>query len=86
MKKQESDIPTELIKHNSDLFVDSIFTNLNDCIAQTTFLSLLKLTNITQVHKKDLKTSTDLYRTVSILSNISKIYDSFMFKQISKCF
>ena len=39
---------------------------------------------ITPVHKKGAKTSKDNYRPVSILSNISKIYE--MFKQISEHF
>ena len=72
---QDSDIPTKLIKNKSDLFVDFIFTNLNDSIAQSTFPSLLKLTNVTPVHKKDSKTSKGHCRPVSILSNISKTSD-----------
>ena len=67
---QDSDIPRKLIKNNSDLFVGFIFTNLNDSIAQSTFPSLIKLTNITPVHKKYSKTSKNHYLTVSILSNI----------------
>ena len=77
---------TKVIKNNSDLVVDFIFTNLNDSIAQSTFPSLLKPTNITPVHKKDSKTSKYHYRPVSILSNISKIHKRFMFKQMSKYF
>ena len=38
---------------------------------------------ITPVRKKGPKTSKDNYRPVSILSNISKIYERSMFKQIS---
>ena len=38
---------------------------------------------ITPVRKKGPKTSKDNYRPVSILSNISKIYERLMFKQIS---
>ena len=41
---------------------------------------------ITPVHKKGAKTSKDNYRPVSILSNISKIYEILMFKQISEHF
>ena len=52
---QDLDIPTKLIKNNSDLFVDLIFTSLNGSIAQSTFPSLLKLANITPVHKKTRK-------------------------------
>ena len=36
---QDSDISTKLIKNNSDLFVDFIFTNLNYSIAQPTIPS-----------------------------------------------
>ena len=46
----------------------------------------MKNTIITPVHKKGTKTSKDNYRLVSILSNISKIYDRIMFKQISGYF
>ena len=41
---------------------------------------------ITPVHKKGAKTSKDNYRPVSILSNISKIYERLLFKQISEYF
>ena len=52
---QDLDIPTKLIKNNSDLFVDLILTSLNGSIAQSTFPSLLKLANIIPVHKKTRK-------------------------------
>ena len=39
---QNSDIPTKLIKNNSDLFVDFIFNNLNDSIAQSEFPGTFK--------------------------------------------
>ena len=32
---QDSDIPSKLIKNNSDLFVDFVFTNLHDLIARS---------------------------------------------------
>ena len=38
------------------------------------------------MHKKDSKTSEDHYRPVSILPNNLKIYERFMFKQMSKYF
>ena len=56
---QDSDISTKLVKNNSDLFVDFIFTNLNDSIAQSTFSSLLKRENINPVHKKTRKHRKD---------------------------
>ena len=41
---------------------------------------------MTPVHKKDAKTSKDNYRPVSILSDISKIHERLLFKQISEYF
>ena len=49
---QNTDIPTNLIKDNEDIFAEFIFINLNKCIGQSVFLSKLKLANITPVHKK----------------------------------
>ena len=83
---QYSDILTKLNKNNSNLLVDFIFTNLSNSITESTFPSLLKLANITPVHKKDNKTSKNRYRPVNILSNISKTYGRFIFKQMSKYF
>ena len=83
---QNTDIPTKLIKENSDIFADFIFENLNDCISHSVFPSALKLANITPVHKKDSKSKKDSYRPISVLPNISKIYERFLFKQISEYF
>ena len=81
-----TDIPINVIKENSDIFADFIFENLNDCIAKSLFPSPLKNAIITLVHKKGTKTSKDHYRPVSILSNISKIYERLIFKQMSEYF
>ena len=83
---QNTDIPTKLIKENSDIFADFIFENLNDSISQSVFPSALKLANITLVHKNDSKSKNDHYRPISVLPNISKIYERCFFKQISEYF
>ena len=38
------------------------------------------------MHKKDSKSKKDHYRPISVLPNISKIYERFFFKQISEYF
>ena len=53
---QNTDIPTKLIKENSDIFAAFVFENLNDCIAKSLFPSSLKDAIITPVHKKGTKT------------------------------
>ena len=67
---QEDNIPTKIIKENSDIFSSFIYQSFNNMIDVCIFPTLLKLANITPVYKKDLKNSKENYRPVSILSNI----------------
>ena len=83
---QEDNIPTKIIKENSDIFSSFIYQSFNNMIDVCIFPTLLKLANITPVYKKDLKNSKENYRPVSILSNISKIYERCLFKPISNYF
>ena len=81
---QSTDILTKLIKENSDIFGDFIFGKYDNCVSHSIFPNSLKNAIVTPVHKKGAKTSKDNYRPVSILSNISKICQKIMFKQISE--
>ena len=71
---QQSDIPTKILKQNSDYFAEYFYENINQCISKSIFPSDLKLADVTPVYKKKSKNSKDNYRPVSILSHISKIY------------
>ena len=44
--------------------------------------SLLKKADITSVHKKDSKSAKNNYRSASILSKISKLYEQIMIKRM----
>ena len=83
---QDTDIPTKVIKNNSDIFADFFFLNLNNCITSSVFPSNLKNAEITPVHKKDSKNTESNYRPVSILLNILRIYEKCIFPQISNPF
>ena len=48
---QNTDISTKIIKENSDIFGDFIFSNLNCCINTSLNPSLLKKANITNIVK-----------------------------------
>ena len=52
-------------------------------IDSSTFPTALKLTHITPAFKKGSKNSQENYRSISILPNISKTYERFMYKQMS---
>ena len=83
---QEDDIPTKIIKENSDIFSNFICQSFNNMIDVCIFPTSLKLANITPVYKKGSKNSKENYRPVSILPNISKIYKRCLFKPISNHF
>ena len=83
---QEVDIPTKIIKENSDIFFNFIYQSFNNMIDVCIFPTSLKLANITPVYKKGSKNSKENYRPVSILPNISKIYERCLFKPISNYF
>ena len=83
---QEDDIPTKIIKENSDIFSNFIYQSFNNIIDVCIFPTSLKLANITPVNKKGSKNSKEDYRSVIILPNISKIYKRCLFKPVSYYF
>ena len=80
---QDTDIPTKVIKQNSDIFASFICKTFNNMVDSSTFPAALKLAHITPAFKKGSKNSKENYRSISILPNISKIYERFMYKQMS---
>ena len=83
---QDSDIPTKLIKDNSDLFIDFFTNNFNDSLLKSQFPAQLKVANVTPIYKKGPRTTTGNYRPVSILPNISKIYEKCIYEQLFSYF
>ena len=83
---QQSDIPTKIVKQNSDYFTGYFCGNINQCISKSMFPPDLKLADVTPVYKNKSKNSKDNYRPVSILSNISNIYKRFLYDQIQMFF
>ena len=82
---QHSDIPTKIIKSNSDIFSDFLYVSINSSI-KSLFSSCLKTADITPIYKKGKRDLKDNYRPVSILPVLSKLYERSMFKQISEFF
>ena len=79
----DNDIPTKIVKENADIFANVLVSNFNDSIEKSNFPFILKNATITPVFKKDDRNSKDNYRAVSILPNISKIFQRFIFRQLS---
>ena len=76
---QISDIPTTIIKENVDAFAHFLYTSINSSIKSSLFPSCLIFADVTSLHKKGRKDAKQNYRPVSILPNLSKIYERSMF-------
>ena len=81
---QGTDIPTKILKENADIFSDFLFAYYNASVVKSSkFLSILTLADIIPVFKKGHEECKNNYRPVSILPNMSKIFESIIFGQIS---
>ena len=83
---QHSDIPTKIIKSNSDIFSGFLYVSVNSSIKSSLFPSCLETADVTPLYKRGKKDLKDNYRPVSILPVLSKLYERSLFKQISEFF
>ena len=83
---QESDIPLKIIKDNIDIFSEFIFHNFNNSIFDATFRSELKNADVISVFKKKDRNNVENLYPVSILPNLSKIYETCLYDQKHKYF
>ena len=73
---QESDIPVKIIKDNTAIFSEFVFHNFNNSIFDVTFPSELKKTaDVIPVFEKKDRNNVANYRSVSVLPNLSNLYD-----------
>ena len=79
---QKVDIPIRIIKENIDIVSYFLYHNFNNLLSCSTFPAAMKYTEVTPIHKKDDKTDKENYRPISILPNLSKVYERLMYNQI----
>ena len=83
---QKCDISTNIIKKNYDILLEFLFANFNDNILTSRFPEQLKYADIKPLFKKNFCNDKRNYKPVSILSNISKIYERLLYKQLETYF
>ena len=67
--------------------VTSVLSELfNRCVETGIFPDSLKTARVTPIYKKGSKTDIKNYRPVSVLGNISKIFEGLMFNRVSEFF
>ena len=83
---QETDIPIRIIKENSNIFSFYLCNYINHSITKSHFPQELKIADIKPIFKKESKTEKSNYRPISILPNISKIFERCIYYQLSNHF
>ena len=83
---QQNDIPTKILKENPEVFARYFHKNIHFCIDNSIFPSDLKVADATPAFKKKSKTSKYNYRPISILPNISKLYERCLYNQMPTYF
>ena len=83
---QQTDIPTKVLNYNSKYFAGYFHEKINFCFENSCLPSDLKFADVTPAYKKKTKNSKDNYRPVSILSNISKVYERCIYDQMEAYF
>ena len=73
-------IQTKIIKENSDTFASFKWESFSNMIDLSIFPAALKLVSCDSSFCKGSKNSKEKYRPVSILPNISKTYEKWMYK------
>ena len=79
---QKTDIPIKIVKENVDIISHFLYHNFNNSLSCSTFPTGMKYADVTPIHKKDDKTHKTNYRPISILPNLSKVYERLMYSQI----
>ena len=83
---QDTDIPVKVLKANADFFAEHITRQFNEGICSSKFAESFKFANVTPVFKQGSKNLKDNYRPISILPNISKIFEHCLHDQLSAFF
>ena len=87
---QKDNIPTKIIEENIDIMWNIFHEDINKCFSESFFPDDLKKAEVIPVFKKgvkkDSKTLKENYRPVSIRSNISKIYETCLYNEVSNYF
>ena len=79
---QATDIPVKIIKDNKDVVSFYVFHNFNNALSSCSFPTSLKYADVRRAFKKDDKTDKENYRPISILPNLSKVYERLMYDQM----
>ena len=83
---QQGVILTKIIKDNKDIFSYFISASFSNAVNNGIFSDELKHADIKPIYKKESRNEKENYRPVSILPNLSKIFERCMYDQLKDYF
>ena len=75
-------IPTNLLKEFIDLFAYPIKLLVNKSLKNGIFPDMFKIAQVCPIYKKSDKSKCANYRPISLLSNLSKVFEKIMYKRL----
>ena len=75
-----------IIKEFGTFFAEFLSKNFNSCLETGSFPDDLKFAEVVPIYKKNNKKDKSNYRPISLLSNISKVYERCMREQLDEYF
>ena len=84
-KATAREIPVSILKNSEICFFD-LTDSINKAIRNNKFQDSLKLSNITPVYKNLDPSDKAIYRTISVLPLLSKVFQKFIYDQLCKYF
>ena len=75
-------IPTSILQHSCSVLSKHLTKLINFAFSQGVFPDLLKFTNVNSVIKKGDNLDYNNYRTISLISNIGKLIEKTVHKEI----
>ena len=75
-------VPSKILKEFDAFFVPILTTIINKSFKEGVFPSNLKCAKVIPIYKKGDKTKCPNYRPISLLSNVSKIFERIMYNRL----
>ena len=79
----ENDIPTKILVKTNDIVSNHLNNFFNKSKNKQHYPTMLKLADVTPLHKKDETTFNKNYISVSLIPVVSKLYERNMYNQIN---
>ena len=75
-------VPTKLLKDNTDIFSSPLKHIINLSFEEGCFPDMLKVANVCPIYKKKCKKKCENYRPISLLPNLSKLFERAMHSRL----